>query len=75
MPPRKHSAKRRKRVPARARGASKNHAPGSLLKKVRKPLAPPARIEEDAKKYKRARERERQRRTESNSGENPDEQI
>ena len=36
---------------------------GQLMRKVRKPMAPPARIEEDLRKYRRARERQRQRRT------------
>lgn len=39
-------------------------AQGELIRKIRKPMAPPARIEEDTKKYSRARERERRRREE-----------
>jgi hypothetical protein len=35
---------------------------GELIRKVRKPMAPPAKIEEDQRKYDRARERERLRR-------------
>ncbi len=46
MPPRKH----RPRV---------RHG---LIAKIRKPTAPPMRIEEDVKKYRRPRERERLRR-------------
>jgi hypothetical protein len=36
--------------------------PGGVLKKIRKPLAPPTRIEEDPTTYRRERERERLRR-------------
>jgi hypothetical protein len=36
--------------------------PVGLLRKVRKPIAPPTRIEEDPTKYRRSRERERLRR-------------
>jgi hypothetical protein len=32
-----------------------------LMKKVRKPLPPPAKVEEDLRKYNRARERQRLR--------------
>ncbi|MBV8773611.1 MAG: hypothetical protein JO166_14970 [Deltaproteobacteria bacterium] len=32
-----------------------------LIRKVRKPMAPPAKVEEDLRKYNRARERQRQR--------------
>jgi hypothetical protein len=35
---------------------------GGLIRKLRKPLAPPSKVEEDERKYKRARERERLRR-------------
>jgi hypothetical protein len=31
------------------------------MQKVRKPIAPPAKIEEDLRRYKRARERQRLR--------------
>jgi hypothetical protein len=34
-------------------------ASGELMRKVRKPMAPPAKIEEDLRKYSRARERRR----------------
>jgi hypothetical protein len=34
---------------------------GELMQKVRKPMAPPAKIEEDLRKYNRARERQRLR--------------
>jgi hypothetical protein len=37
-------------------------AKGRVIAKVRKPMAPPARVELDEKKYRRARERERIRR-------------
>jgi hypothetical protein len=30
--------------------------PGSLIKKLRKPLAPPTRVSEDERKYQRARD-------------------
>jgi hypothetical protein len=39
----------------------------SLIRKLRKPLAPPTRVIEDEKKYQRAREQERMRR----DGESP----
>jgi len=35
---------------------------GELIRKLRKPMAPPTKIEEDLRKYKRARERRRVRR-------------
>jgi len=35
---------------------------GAVMRKVRKPIPPPSRIEEDLKRYHRERERERQRR-------------
>jgi hypothetical protein len=34
-------------------------ASGELIRKVRKPMAPPAKIEEDLRKYNRAHERRR----------------
>jgi hypothetical protein len=34
---------------------------GELMRKVRKPMAPPAKIEEDLRKYRRTRERHRLR--------------
>jgi hypothetical protein len=37
---------------------------GGILKKVRKPVAPPARVEEARTRYRRERERERLRREE-----------
>ncbi|HVA77170.1 MAG TPA: hypothetical protein VNF27_04710 [Candidatus Binataceae bacterium] len=46
MPP------RRKKRPAKKR----------LIARLRKPMAPPARVEDDPKKYDRKRERERMRR-------------
>ncbi|HEY6417850.1 MAG TPA: hypothetical protein VIX59_02510 [Candidatus Binataceae bacterium] len=35
---------------------------GALIAKIRKPMAPPARVDDDIKKYRRERERERLRR-------------
>ncbi len=35
---------------------------GGVMRKVRKPIPPPSRIEEDIKRYRRERERERLRR-------------
>jgi len=37
---------------------------GGLMSKVRKPIPPPTRVEDDPRKYKRAREKELVRRTE-----------
>ncbi len=34
------------------------------MRKVRKPMAPPSRVEEDRKRYRRQRERDRARREE-----------
>jgi hypothetical protein len=39
----------------------KGGAPG-LIRRIRKPMAPPARVEQDKKRYQRKRERERVRR-------------
>ena len=36
--------------------------PGDVMRKVRKPVPPPSRVEEDLKRYHRERERERLRR-------------
>lgn len=44
-----------------ARG-KKRPAKKRLIARLRKPMAPPARVESDPKKYDRARERERLRR-------------
>jgi hypothetical protein len=44
-----------------ARG-KKRPAKKRLIARLRKPMAPPARVEPDPKKYDRARERERLRR-------------
>ena len=56
----------RKKVPvaAPARKAPKVRiaTAGDLIRKLRKPLAPPTRVAEDDRKYSRARERERARR-------------
>jgi hypothetical protein len=35
---------------------------GGIIRKLRKPIAPPSKIEEDERRYNRARERERLRR-------------
>jgi hypothetical protein len=35
---------------------------GAVMRKVRKPVPPPSRVEEDLKRYHRERERERLRR-------------
>lgn len=45
----------------------KSTKPGEVMRKVRKPMAPPARVEDDLKRYHRERERERLRREESES--------
>ncbi|HTR60349.1 MAG TPA: hypothetical protein VMH37_01530 [Candidatus Binataceae bacterium] len=37
---------------------------GGLMRKVRKPIPPPTRVEEDPTKYQRTREKERLRRLE-----------
>ncbi len=42
-----------------------------LIRKIRKPTAPPSKVEEGIKRYRRARERARRRREEL---ENPDPQ-
>jgi hypothetical protein len=43
----------------------KRPARGALIRKVRKPVPPPTKVEEDTTKYRRARERERLRREQS----------
>jgi hypothetical protein len=50
-----------------AKKAPKTFSSKSLIRKLRKPLAPPTRVIEDEKKYQRAREQERLRR----EGESP----
>ncbi len=40
---------------------------GAVMRKVRKPIPPPSRVEEDLKRYHRERERERMRREETES--------
>jgi hypothetical protein len=45
----------------RKKRKTKSVTVGELMRKVRKPMAPPARIEEDLRKYDRARERQRLR--------------
>ncbi len=42
----------------------KKSKPHPLIRKIRKPTAPPSKVEEDLKRYRRARERERLRREE-----------
>ena len=42
-----------------------------VMRKVRKPMAPPSRVEEDLNRYRRERERERMRREEAPINENP----
>ena len=39
------------------------------MRKVRKPMAPPARVEDDLKRYHREREREKLRREENDAAE------
>lgn len=46
-------------MPTRRRRPPKS---GNLIKKIRKPMAPPARVHKDIKEYRRERERERLRR-------------
>lgn len=38
---------------------------GGVMRKVRKPIPPPSRVEEDLNRYRRERERERLRREET----------
>lgn len=45
--------------------AALKSAAGALIRKLRKPMAPPARVLEDESKYKRARERALTRRIEN----------
>jgi hypothetical protein len=40
-------------------GAKQKSAAGVLIRKLRKPVPPPTRVEQDQRKYRRARERER----------------
>ena len=42
-----------------------------VMRKVRKPIPPPSRVEDDLKRYKRERERERLRREEAPINEIP----
>jgi hypothetical protein len=44
---------------------------GGVMRKVRKPIPPPSRIEEDIKRYRRERERERLRREAPPTDESP----
>ncbi len=43
-------------------GKRKKPSVGGLIRKLRKPMAPPLRVDDDEKKYRRAREREKLRR-------------
>lgn len=47
--------------------SSKPKSVKSLIHKLRKPIAPPSRVTEDERKYKRSRELERLRRSEEPS--------
>lgn len=47
-----------RKMPTRKRRPPKS---GGLIKKIRKPMAPPARVHKDIKEYRRERERERLR--------------
>jgi len=49
-------------IPKMAKQPKKPRRKGSLIAKIRKPIAPPSRIIEDPKKYKRERELEKIRR-------------
>jgi hypothetical protein len=49
-------------APPIKRGRAKSSKTGGLIRKLRKPMAPPMRVAEDERKYRRARERERLRR-------------
>jgi hypothetical protein len=46
----------------RKRHKARSITSGGLMQKVRKPMAPPAKVEEDLRKYNRARERQGLRR-------------
>jgi hypothetical protein len=43
-------------------GGRRRSGSGALIRKIRKPMAPPTRVAEDDLKYRRAREQERLRR-------------
>jgi hypothetical protein len=45
-------------------GAKRKRPSGGLIRKLRKPIAPPTRVADDERKYSRPRERERLRRAE-----------
>jgi hypothetical protein len=49
------------KLPGRKRKLTSATSP-ELMQKVRKPMAPPTKIEEDLRKYNRAHERQRLRR-------------
>jgi hypothetical protein len=46
----------------RKSGRRRRSKAGGLIRKIRKPIAPPSRVAEDERKYTRARELERLRR-------------
>ena len=48
----------------RKAGKKTSKSRGGLMRRVRKPVPPPSRIEDDEKRYRRERERERLRREE-----------
>jgi hypothetical protein len=57
----------RRKAPVRKPRRKPNPA-GSLIRKLRKPLAPPTRVGDDGRKYRRAREQNKLRReTESDT--------
>ena len=47
--------------PKKISGAKRKSAAGELIRKLRKPLAPPTKVKEDERKYRRERERARLR--------------
>jgi hypothetical protein len=49
-------------VAANKTGGHGGSRSGDLIRKIRKPVAPPMRVAEDERKYRRERERERLRR-------------
>jgi hypothetical protein len=48
----------------------RNKPSGGVMRKVRKPMAPPSKVEEDLKRYRRTRERERLRREQAGNNGN-----
>ncbi len=51
-------------MPSRKSGKTKTSPRGAIIKKIRKPVAPPTKTIEDPKKYNRERELEKIRRDE-----------